>query len=59
MTLGDILGQPGPTLEVSGLTADSRKVAAGDVFFALAGAKDDGLKHVAQALQRGARAIVA
>ncbi len=33
--------------------------APGDAFFALAGAKDDGLKHVAQAVARGARAIVA
>lgn len=44
---------------IAGLTADSRKVAPGDVFFALAGAKDDGLKHVAQAVERGAAAVVA
>ena len=41
------------------MAADSRKVAPGEAFFALAGAKDDGLKHVAQAVARGARAIVA
>jgi len=46
-------------LEIDGLAADSRKVTPGDVFFALAGAKDDGLKHVAEAVARGARAIVA
>ena len=38
---------------------DSRKTAPGDVFFALAGAKDDGLKHVGEALAKGAAAIVA
>jgi UDP-N-acetylmuramoyl-L-alanyl-D-glutamate--2,6-diaminopimelate ligase len=59
MTLGDLLDRPDLAVEISGLTADSRKVAPGDVFFALAGAKDDGLKHVAQAVERGAAAIVA
>jgi UDP-N-acetylmuramyl-tripeptide synthetase len=44
---------------VAGLTSDSRKTAAGDVFFALAGAKDDGLKHVGEALAKGAAAVVA
>ncbi len=53
-SLSDLLGAP-----VSGLASDSRKVAPGDAFFALAGAKDDGLAHVAQAVARGARAIVA
>jgi UDP-N-acetylmuramoyl-L-alanyl-D-glutamate--2,6-diaminopimelate ligase len=57
--LGDLLGQAGPAIEVSGLAVDSRKVAPGDVFFALAGARDDGLKHVAQAVARGAAAVVA
>ena len=35
------------------------KDRAGDVFFALAGAKDDGLKHVGEAVAKGAAAIVA
>ena len=38
---------------------DSRKTAPGDLFFALAGAKDDGLKHVGEAVAKGAAAIVA
>ena len=59
MTLGALLGLPGLAVEVTGLSADSRKVLPGEAFFALAGAKDDGLKHVAGALARGARAIVA
>ncbi|HXT08077.1 MAG TPA: UDP-N-acetylmuramoyl-L-alanyl-D-glutamate--2,6-diaminopimelate ligase [Roseiarcus sp.] len=59
MRLGELLDGAGPTIEVCGLATDSRKVAPGEVFFALAGARDDGLKHVAQAVARGAAAIVA
>ena len=44
---------------VAGVASDSRNVRPGDLFFALAGAKDDGLKHVADALARGAAAVVA
>jgi UDP-N-acetylmuramoyl-L-alanyl-D-glutamate--2,6-diaminopimelate ligase len=44
---------------VAGACADSRKVRKGDVFFALAGAKDDGLAFVAQAVEKGASVIVA
>ena len=58
-SLGELLDQPDLRVEVSGLAVDSRKVAPGDAFFALAGARDDGLKHVADAVARGARAIVA
>ena len=47
------------TRVVEGLCADSRKVKPGDVFFALAGARGDGLAFVAQAVERGAGAIVA
>jgi UDP-N-acetylmuramoyl-L-alanyl-D-glutamate--2,6-diaminopimelate ligase len=44
---------------VAGLCADSRKVKGGDVFFAIAGAKQDGLAFVAQAVENGASVIVA
>ena len=44
---------------IAGLAFDSRKTTPGDVFFALAGAKDDGLKHVGEAVRKGAAAIVA
>ena len=44
---------------IAGLAFDSRKTAPGDVFFALAGAKDDGLEHVGEALAKGAAAVVA
>ncbi len=45
-------------MEVTGVTADSRAVAPGMLFFALAGAKADGLSFAAQALAAGAVAIV-
>ena len=44
---------------IAGLASDSRKTAPGDVFFALAGVKDDGLKHVGEAVAKGAAAVVA
>src|SRR5271170_4271917 len=44
---------------IAGLALDSRKIARGDLFFALSGAKDDGLKHVGEALAKGAAALVA
>jgi len=44
---------------IAGLAFDSRKTSPGDVFFALAGAKDDGLRHVGEAIEKGAAAIVA
>ena len=43
---------------IGGLTADSRKVRPGDAFFALAGAKQDGLAFVADALAKGAAVVV-
>ena len=58
-TLAALLNRPGLDVEVTGVSADSRKVAPGDAFFALAGSKDDGLKHVADAVARGARAVIA
>ncbi|HTR15256.1 MAG TPA: UDP-N-acetylmuramoyl-L-alanyl-D-glutamate--2,6-diaminopimelate ligase [Roseiarcus sp.] len=45
--------------EVAGVAFDSRKVRPGDVFFALPGAKEDGVKYVGDALARGAAAVVA
>ncbi len=40
------------------LTADSRRVARGDVFVALKGATHDGRHHIPDAIARGASAIV-
>src|SRR5437762_3399369 len=45
-------------VEVDGVAADSRRVRPGDVFFALPGAHTDGRRHVAEALGRGARAVI-
>ena len=44
--------------EVSGLSYDSRKVGAGQVFFAIPGEKTDGHDFVAEAIRRGAATIV-
>ena len=46
-------------LAVAGLTADSRQVEPGFLFFALHGAKADGAGFAADAARRGAAAIVA
>lgn len=44
--------------EITGLSYDSRRVVAGDLFFAIQGTKDDGSKYISSALEKGARAIV-
>src|SRR5262245_37450986 len=60
MRLGELLETSGrgADLEVAGIAVDSRRVRHGDVFFALAGSRSDGRLHVAEALARGARAVV-
>jgi len=45
-------------VDVSGLCLDSRKLIAGDVFFALVGEKIDGRQFVAAAVEAGAAAIL-
>jgi UDP-N-acetylmuramoyl-L-alanyl-D-glutamate--2,6-diaminopimelate ligase len=60
--LGDILDLENDGLascEIGGIACDSRKVEPGDVFFAVAGTRDNGLRHVGEAAARGAVAIVA
>jgi UDP-N-acetylmuramoyl-L-alanyl-D-glutamate--2,6-diaminopimelate ligase len=47
------------TIEVGGITADSRTVKPGDLFVAIAGSKDDGLRFVAPAVAAGAAAVMA
>jgi UDP-N-acetylmuramoyl-L-alanyl-D-glutamate--2,6-diaminopimelate ligase len=44
-------------MAVTGLAVDSRAVKPGDVFFALAGAKTDGARFIAQAVASGAVAV--
>jgi UDP-N-acetylmuramoyl-L-alanyl-D-glutamate--2,6-diaminopimelate ligase len=46
-------------VEVGGITADSRTVRAGDLFVAIAGSKDDGLRFVVPAVTAGAVAVMA
>ncbi|MDP3541284.1 MAG: UDP-N-acetylmuramoyl-L-alanyl-D-glutamate--2,6-diaminopimelate ligase [Elusimicrobiota bacterium] len=45
-------------LPISGLRHDSREVVAGDLFFAMPGAKTDGNRHARQAFENGAVAVV-
>jgi len=44
--------------EVHGLCTDSRKIKEGDLFIALPGARTDGTAHIAEAINRGAVAVV-
>jgi len=44
--------------EVGGIAYDSRRVRPGDVFFALAGTREDGAAYVGQAVAAGAVAVV-
>jgi UDP-N-acetylmuramoyl-L-alanyl-D-glutamate--2,6-diaminopimelate ligase len=46
-------------IEVTGIAADSRAVKPGDLFVAIAGSKDDGLRFVAPAVAGGAVAVMA
>ncbi|MFO1110376.1 MAG: UDP-N-acetylmuramoyl-L-alanyl-D-glutamate--2,6-diaminopimelate ligase [Bradyrhizobium sp.] len=63
MRLRDLFGADatidpqGQTVEVSGLAVDSRAVRPGDLFFALAGSKTDGVRFVDAAIAAGAVAI--
>jgi UDP-N-acetylmuramoyl-L-alanyl-D-glutamate--2,6-diaminopimelate ligase len=45
-------------IQTTGLALDSREVIEGNVFIALSGARQHGLAHVAQALGKGACAVV-
>lgn len=57
MSVLDQLRQRG--IEPTRLTADSRRVAPGDVFVAYPGAHVDGRDFIAQAVARGAAAVIA
>lgn len=64
MRLGDIMRRAGiaglvENGEVLGLTADSRAVVPGMVFAALPGARTDGRAFIADAVDRGAAAVIA
>ncbi len=65
MQLSSLLGPetnapPGcGVLDITGLTADSRKVAPGFLFAALAGTRTDGSRFITDAVGKGAAAILA
>jgi UDP-N-acetylmuramoyl-L-alanyl-D-glutamate--2,6-diaminopimelate ligase len=59
LTVDAIVDRRFAAREVSGVSADSRAIRPGDVFVAVAGAKDDGMRFVGQAVAAGASAIVA
>ena len=46
-------------VEVTGISADSRKIVPGEIFVALAGTKGDGARFVGDAIARGAVVILA
>ena len=46
-------------IDIAGLTADSRAVKRGDVFFAVPGSKADGLRFIEPAVAAGAVAVIA
>jgi UDP-N-acetylmuramoyl-L-alanyl-D-glutamate--2,6-diaminopimelate ligase len=54
------IAAPGlPPIQVTGLTADSRQVTPGCLFAALPGARSDGRAFIADAVERGAAAVLA
>lgn len=62
LTLSDLFpearGAPGASLAVTGLAADSRRVAPGHVFVAVPGSRADGLAFARQAVAAGAAVVV-
>jgi UDP-N-acetylmuramoyl-L-alanyl-D-glutamate--2,6-diaminopimelate ligase len=64
MTLGELFGLEAKLpdglsrLPISGLASDSREVKPGYLFAALPGVKTDGARFIADALQRGATAVL-
>ncbi|MBI1405961.1 MAG: UDP-N-acetylmuramoyl-L-alanyl-D-glutamate--2,6-diaminopimelate ligase [Caulobacter sp.] len=58
--LSDIIGRPvSPDPEITGVTADSRKVKPGFLFAALPGSRADGRSFIPTALEAGAVAVLA
>jgi len=53
------VGVPGDGGPVNGVTSDSRRVAPGDIFVVVRGTTEDGAAYAADAVARGAIAIVA
>jgi UDP-N-acetylmuramoyl-L-alanyl-D-glutamate--2,6-diaminopimelate ligase len=53
------LSKEAAAIEITGLTADSRQVKPGYLFFALPGTLADGASFIGEAIAKGARAVVA
>ncbi len=56
--VGALAPGSGGSLEITGLAYDSRRVCPGDLFFCVSGLRSDGHRFAAEALQRGALALV-
>jgi UDP-N-acetylmuramoyl-L-alanyl-D-glutamate--2,6-diaminopimelate ligase len=52
------LSQGGAPVEITALAYDSRAVGPGTLFFCVTGARSDGHEHAAEAVRRGASALV-
>ncbi|MEP7029813.1 MAG: UDP-N-acetylmuramoyl-L-alanyl-D-glutamate--2,6-diaminopimelate ligase [Pseudolabrys sp.] len=59
MKLADLLAEATASIDIAGVTSDSRKVKPGFLFVAIAGAKADGAHFAKQAAASGAAAIAA
>ena len=58
MTLRDLMGNGAPEVEITGLAYSSRSVSPGALFFCVPGFKADGHEFAADAVERGAVALV-
>ncbi len=58
MTLRELMGNGAPEVEVSGLAYSSKSVSPGTLFFCVRGFKADGHDYAADAVERGAVALV-
>lgn len=56
--LNELLGTKAGALDITGITADSRNALPGSLFVAVAGTKADGSAYVADAVAKGAVAVV-
>src|SRR5919201_4359173 len=58
VTLRELIGEGAPAVEISGLAYSSGSVAPGYLFFCVRGFKADGHDFAADAVERGAAALV-
>lgn len=56
--LENIVDEKVPDLEISHVSCDSRQVVSGTLFFAVPGTVTDGAQYIAEAIHKGASAIV-